>query len=193
MRLIFLGPPGVGKGTQAARLAALCKIPHISTGEILRDHVAHQTPLGQKAKAYMDLGDLVPDQLIVDMVLHRLEQPDAHVGWILDGFPRNVSQATFVEKEILAKPQTEPSPVGEQNGKVYVINLEVPDEVLVKRLLARGREDDHEETIRHRLQVYREQTAPLIEFYHQRDQLKRVNGDLPMDEVTTELKKVLIP
>lgn len=187
--LIFLGPPGSGKGTQAARMAQIMKIPHISTGEILRDHVSRQTALGQQAKTYMDMGDLVPDQLILDMVTHRLSEPDAETGWILDGFPRNVSQAQFVQEHLLS--------VEQKNGRiperdhVWVINLEVPDDVILQRLLLRGREDDREETILHRLQVYREQTAPLIEFYSSRNQLHHINGDRPMEEVTDSLKEVI--
>lgn len=189
MRMIFLGPPGAGKGTQAARVAEMFQIPHISTGDILRHHVAEQTPLGQQAKTYMDQGDLVPDELILDMVRHRLEQADAHRGWILDGFPRNVAQALFVEQLLSSMVNGIPQSI--QGTDLQVINLDAPDDVVVKRLLARGRKDDTEETIRHRLQVYREQTAPLIEFYHNRDQLSYVNGSLSMDEVTVQLKQAV--
>lgn len=188
MRLIFLGPPGAGKGTQAARLAGICQIPHISTGDILRTHVSQQTDLGQKAKAYMDSGELVPDQLILDMVVHRLEESDAQDGWILDGFPRNVSQADFVENVVL---NAESNSEEMSQKDLRVINLDVPDEILVQRLLARGRQDDHEETIRRRLQVYREQTAPLIDYYHERQQLHSVDGNRSMDEVTEALKTVV--
>lgn len=189
MRMIFLGPPGAGKGTQAARVAEMFKIPHISTGDILRHHVVEQTLLGQQAQTYMDEGDLVPDELILDMVKHRLEQTDASRGWILDGFPRNVAQALFVEKLLSSPPHR--STLQSAGDPLQVINLDAPDDVVVERLLARGRKDDTEETIRHRLQVYREQTAPLIEFYRTRDQLNYVNGSLSMDEVTVQLKQAI--
>ncbi|MGB3533942.1 MAG: adenylate kinase [Microcoleaceae cyanobacterium] len=182
MRFIFIGPPGAGKGTQAIRVAEMLQIPHISTGDILRQHVSEQTSLGQQAKVYMDRGELVPDQLILDMVQYRLEQADTSRGWILDGFPRNVPQAIFVEK-LLSSTSTE--------GALKVINLDAPDDEVVKRLLARGRRDDTEDTIRRRLQVYREQTTPLIEFYNSRQQLCQIDGSLSMDEVTTQLKQAV--
>lgn len=180
-RLIFLGPPGAGKGTQAQTLAHSRNIPHISTGEILRGAMQLQSPLGIKAQSYVDRGELVPDQLIQDMVEDRLSQPDTKVGWILDGFPRTVSQAEFLD-ELLQSLQ----------NSVCVINLEIPDEVLVERLLARGRQDDTPEVIRRRLEVYREQTEPLINFYRDRHQLLSVNGNQLLSEVTGELEKVLI-
>jgi adenylate kinase len=187
VRLIFLGPPGAGKGTQAAIMAASFGIPHISTGDILRTHVSEKTDLGQKAKVYMDQGELVPDQLILDMVEHRLGESDAQNGWILDGFPRNISQADFIAALVL-KGDSEAKNSG---GELKVINLDVPNEILVQRLLARGRQDDHEEIIRHRLQVYREQTAPLIDYYGQRNQLRSLNGNRSLDEITQELKQIV--
>lgn len=189
VQIIFLGPPGSGKGTQAARLSELFQVPHISTGDILRTHVAEQTDLGEKAEAYMESGDLVPNELILSMVRDRLHQPDTERGWILDGFPRNVAQATFVE-ELVGQQQARSAA---NNGKerVNAINLEVPDGVLIERLLSRGRADDSEETIRHRLQVYHEQTEPLIQYYRDRNQLNVVNGNLPVDRVTDELKKTI--
>lgn len=191
VQVIFLGPPGSGKGTQAARLSEVLQIPHISTGDILRTHVSQQTDLGKQAKAYMDRGDLVPDQLILDMVQERLSQTDALGGWILDGFPRNVSQATFVEETVLQQNADSHASGASGNSALRIINLDVPDETLIERLLARGRTDDNEQTIRRRLHVYREQTAPLIQFYTERNQLSLVNGNLPMDEVTAQLKKVI--
>ncbi len=190
VQVIFLGPPGSGKGTQAVRMSELFQVPHVSTGDILRTHVAQQTDLGRKAKAFMDRGDLVPDDLILNMVQDRLHQPDAQKGWVLDGFPRNVAQATFVEKVVLQQKMENGSQTTEHKS-LNTINLEVPDEVLIERLLARGRADDCEETIRHRLQVYHEQTEPLIEFYRDRNQLSVVNGNLPVDQVTAELKKAI--
>jgi adenylate kinase len=176
-----LGPPGAGKGTQAQTLAQHWRIPHISTGDILRQAMRDRSPLGIEAQGYMDRGELVPDQLVLDIIAERLSQPDTESGWILDGFPRNVSQAGFLA-ELLQKL--------EPNG-VRVINLEVPDEVLVSRLLDRGRQDDTEQVIRRRLEVYREQTLPLIDFYRDRQQLMSVNGNQPLEKVTFELQNLL--
>ncbi|MEB3826636.1 adenylate kinase [Phormidium sp. CCY1219] len=181
-RVIFLGPPGAGKGTQAKRLAQSCQIPHISTGDLLRAAVAEKTELGNQAKAYMDRGELVPDSLLLDMVRVRLTQPDAEqAGWILDGFPRNVTQAEFLDK-LLAE-------INQKSD--VVVNLEVPDQALVERLLKRGRQDDTEETIRRRLEVYREQTAPAIAYYQHDDRLVSVNGDRSMDDVSASLQQVV--
>ncbi|WP_236739053.1 adenylate kinase [[Phormidium ambiguum] IAM M-71] len=180
-RFIFLGPPGAGKGTQAQKLAALCSIPHISTGEILRNEVFKGTPLGLQAKSYQEKGELVPDKLIDDMVRQRLSEPDTQSGWILDGFPRNVTQAKFFD-ELLEKLHQQCD---------FAIDLEVPDEVIVKRLLARGRQDDTEEILRRRLEIYREQTAPLIDYYSQRQILVSIQGNQSMEEVTEEMKKAI--
>jgi adenylate kinase len=165
MQLIFMGPPGAGKGTQAQILA-------------------------EKAQAYMNAGELVPDQLLMDIVQERMNQPDASAGWILDGFPRTVPQAEFFDK-LLCNVGSE---VGSSSGKncaLRAVNLDVPDNVLVARLLSRGRQDDNEETIRRRLQVYREQTEPLIEFYRDREQLVAVDGDQSMELVTAQLQQSL--
>ncbi|OLP16253.1 adenylate kinase [Leptolyngbya sp. 'hensonii'] len=180
-RLIFLGPPGAGKGTQAQLLAHLLNIPQVSTGEILRDAVSQSTHLGLKAQSYMDRGELVPDQLILEIIRERLNQPDAKAGWILDGFPRNVAQANFLDQLL------------EDMGQSYdnAVYLEVPDEVLVTRLLARGRKDDAEDVIRRRLAVYREQTEPLIVFYRGRHQLATIDGNQSPDEVAADLKKLV--
>lgn len=183
MQLIFLGPPGAGKGTQAQLLAAFWKIPHISTGEILRACVVAKTDLGLKAQAFMDRGELVPDRVLMDMVRERLKEPDTSNGWILDGFPRTVPQATFLE-ELLQE---------WDRGGLQTVNLDVPDEILVVRLLARGRKDDTEETIRRRLEVYREQTAPLIGFYGDRHQLITVDGDRSLEAVTADIQQLLEP
>jgi adenylate kinase len=183
MQLIFLGPPGAGKGTQAQLLAQFCQIPHISTGDILRANVAAKSDLGLKAQSYMDRGELVPDQVLMDMVRGRLQESDASNGWILDGFPRTIPQATFLDE--LLKELTE------VKKGLRVVNLDVPDEILVVRLLARGRQDDSEHTIRRRLEVYREQTAPLIGFYGDRQQLITVDGDRSLETVTAELKQLL--
>jgi adenylate kinase len=177
-RFIFLGAPGAGKGTQAKTLATLWSIPHISTGDILREAVTNQTELGLKAKAYMDRGELVPDQLVIAMIRERLLQPDAQSGWILDGFPRNLAQAKFLDELLQEIDQ----------GYDYAVNFEVPEEVLVTRLLSRGRADDTEDVIRRRLQVYREQTVPLIDLYHNYQKLVTVNGDQQVSEVTSALQ-----
>jgi adenylate kinase len=180
-RLIFLGPPGAGKGTQAQALAEAEKIPHISTGDILRSAVSQKTDLGKQAQSYMDQGELVPDQLILEMVRDRLKQHDVETGWILDGFPRTVAQAAFLDQLLQQMHQS----------CDWVINFDVPDEILVQRLLGRGRKDDTEGVIRHRLEVYRQQTAPLIDFYRERNQLVSVDGDKSIDQVTTELQQAI--
>lgn len=184
-RLIFLGPPGAGKGTQAKQLSDNCQVPHISTGDILRAAVAQQTELGKKAQFYMDAGELVPDELILNMIRERLTAEDALKGWILDGFPRNVEQAAFLDE--LLQEINQPFEC--------VVNLEVPDEVIISRLVQRGqqegRSDDTEATIRHRLEVYRERTEPLIDFYRSRQQLVSVDGNQPVKKVTEDLLKVV--
>lgn len=180
-RLIFLGPPGAGKGTQSKVLADFLNIPHISTGDILRQAISNQTFLGVEAKGYVDRGELVPDQLMEDMVKERLSQPDAENGWILDGFPRKVTQASFLEQLLTKSGQD-----GEQ-----AINLDAPDDIVITRLLGRGREDDSEDIIRRRLQVYRHETAPLIDYYSDRHKLITVNGNQSPEEVTTTLKNII--
>ena len=180
-RLIFLGPPGSGKGTQSQILAFHLNIPHISTGEILRQAMKDQTPLGIKAQSYVDSGELVPDQLVQDLVEERLSQPDAQSGWILDGFLRKVSQAAFL-KELLEKTS---------QGGERVVNLDAPDDIVVARLLARGRKDDSEAVIRRRLEVYRHETAPLIDYYRDRQKLLTVNGNQSPEDVTSELTQVI--
>lgn len=177
-RLIFLGPPGAGKGTQADILADFWHIPHISTGDILRSSVSRKTELGLKAQAYMDQGELVPDALVIDLIRDRLTQSDAAEGWILDGFPRNVAQASFLDALLVSIEQKYDR----------VINLDVPDEILIVRMLGRGRKDDNEEVIRRRLEVYRNQTAPLIDFYQDANQLISIDGNQSMAEVTEALK-----
>jgi adenylate kinase len=180
-RLIFLGPPGAGKGTQSKVLADFLNIPHISTGDILRQAITDQTPLGVKAQSYMDQGELVPDQLVEDLVKERLEQLDAQNGWILDGFPRKVTQAAFLE-ELLAQ-------TGQGGEKA--VNLDAPDETVITRLLGRGRKDDSEDVIRRRLEIYRSETAPLIDYYSHRQKLLTVNGNQSPEEVTTALKNII--
>jgi len=178
-RLIFLGPPGAGKGTQAQTLAAFLQIPHISTGDILRQAIQEKTTLGMQAQSFMDKGELVPDKLVEDMVKERLQQSDTKTGWILDGFPRKVTQAEFLAELLKSLGQ----------GGEKVVNLDAPDETVITRLLGRGRKDDTEEVIRRRLEVYRDDTAPLINFYSDRQKLLTVNGNQSQEEVFTDFKK----
>lgn len=181
-RVIFLGPPGAGKGTQAQTLAEHWKVPHISTGDILRSAIKEQTPLGVKAKSFVDSGQLVPCELVQDMVEERLQKADTSSGWILDGFPRTVEQAAFLDN-LLKKMNL---------GGAMVINLDVPDDVVVGRLLERGRRDDTESVIRRRLEVYRSETTPLIDYYGDRKQLVVINGNQSADTVTTNLKDLTV-
>jgi adenylate kinase len=155
MRLLIVGPPGAGKGTQAVRLAARLGVPHISTGDLFRANLQTASPLGVEAKRYMDAGELVPDDITIGMVRERLAEPDAAAGFILDGFPRTVSQAETLH-QILAARQCELD---------AVVELVVPDEVVVARLLGRGRSDDTEDVIRRRQQVYWDATRPLLDYY----------------------------
>lgn len=170
-RLLLVGPPGAGKGTQAGLLATAIGIPHISTGEMLRDHVARQTPLGERAKAIMEAGDLVPDEIVIAMVEERLSQDDAACGFLLDGFPRTAVQAEALAEQIADKPLE------------IVVNVDVDEDEIVKRNLARGRDDDTEEAIRNRLVVYRNQTEPLIAYYEDHGVLRRVDGIGTVEEV----------
>ncbi len=180
-RLIFIGAPGAGKGTQAQILAENIQIPHISTGDILRAAVKDQTELGLKAKSYMDAGDLVPDSLILDLIRDRLAQADAATGWILDGFPRNAAQAKFLDQLLV-----------EINQQDYAaLELFVPDDVLVERLMLRGRADDNADIIRKRLVIYHQQTSPLIAFYQKQQRMRQVNGNQDLKLVASALKAAL--
>ncbi|NMO00147.1 adenylate kinase [Gordonia sp. TBRC 11910] len=155
MRLVILGPPGAGKGTQAELLSEALGIPHISTGDLFRANISQGTPVGVEAKRYLDAGDLVPSSITVDMVRNRVAEPDAAKGFILDGFPRSTEQADAL-KGILAE-------LG--NKLDAVLSFVVDSDVVVERMLARGRADDSEEVIRNRLSVYATETAPLLEYY----------------------------
>lgn len=175
-RILFLGPPGAGKGTQAAMLARALKVPHISTGAMLRDAVAAGTDLGKKVESVMAAGDLVSDDLVVAIVDERLEADDARCGYLLDGFPRNVAQAQALNDAVT-------------NAIGTVLLLEADTDELVARLLGRaeaeGRADDNEETIRRRLEVYESETAPLVEFYG--DSVIRVDGMGSIEDVFSRM------
>ena len=177
MRIIFLGPPGSGKGTQASQLAKRLGVPAISTGEILREAVRTKTALGQKAQAVMERGELVSDDLIVAMIGERLAQHDARGGFILDGFPRTLSQAKAFETML----------AGNGDALSAVLNFSVPEAELTQRMLGRataeGRTDDRPETIRERMRVYREKTEPLVGFYRDRDLLAEIDGVGSVSEV----------
>ena len=181
-RLIFLGAPGAGKGTQATALAEAQKIPHISTGDILRQAVTDRTPLGIQAKNYMDRGELVPDTLIINLIEERLGQADAQKGWILDGFPRNLDQAQALNQLLQQMKQ----------NYDLVIYFEVPQETLIARMLERGRKDDNKTTVRRRLEVYQEQTVPLIELYRDIDSLQVVDGNADVATVSNSLRQLLV-
>lgn len=171
MRLILFGPPGAGKGTQATAIGETFSLVHIATGDIFRDHVGNETELGLKAKEYMDRGDLVPDEVVIDMVDDRISQPDAADGFLLDGFPRTVAQAESLDAVLARHGQS-------IDG---VIRLLVDDEELVSRLVRRardqGRSDDTREVVQNRLAVYREQTEPLVTLYRERGLLHEIDGE----------------
>jgi len=209
VRVIFLGPPGAGKGTQAARLAAHLRVPRISTGDMLRDAIARGTPLGLQAGPLMEKGGLVPDELLIGIIQERILQPDAQDGYILDGFPRTLRQAEGFE--IMAG--------GDETSEVHVFSVEVPREELLKRLSGRRwcptcqttyhlqnnpprvdgrcdhdgtalvqREDDKEAVVLRRLSDYDQRTAPLIEYYRQRARFHTVDGYRPVDTVFDQLR-----
>ena len=185
MRIIFLGPPGSGKGTQAKLLAERLGIQAISTGEILREAVREGTPLGLKAKSIMEAGELVPDDLMISLIQGRLAAPDGLRGFILDGFPRTVQQAESLEK-LLA---------GNGTALNAVLNLSVPEAVLVDRMhgraLEEGRADDRPETVLERLRVYRDKTEPLVGFYRGRRLLADVDGMGDITEVSDRIDQAL--
>lgn len=212
MRLILLGPPGAGKGTQAANLVNEYNIEHISTGDIFRSNIKNETELGKKVKDYLNRGELVPDELTIDLVWDRLDQEDCQSGFLLDGFPRTIKQAEALEKGLKER--------GIQLDRV--INIDVEKDALVSRLAGRRvclscgatyhvdhnptskegvcdkcdgeviqRDDDKEETVLNRINVYESQTAPLIDFYKERDLLFSVNGALPISQVFEGIQKEL--
>jgi len=185
MRLLLIGAPGAGKGTQAVRLAERLRLTHISSGDLLRQHVTDETTLGKTVKEYVTRGDLVPDQMVLDMLRKPIVAASEAGGYVLDGFPRTVEQAKIAydtAKELGVAVQ-------------IAIYLEVERQELVRRLLARGRgSDDTQDVIEHRLEVYEAKTRPMIAYYSEREQLITVNGARPADEVTwsvtVQLQKV---
>jgi len=212
MRIIMLGAPGAGKGTQAKKITARYSIPHISTGDIFRANIKNGTELGKKAKTYMDQGLLVPDELVVDLVVDRVNQDDCANGYVLDGFPRTIPQAEALDKALTEMGQSID----------YAINVEVPDENIVQRMSGRRacvncgatyhivyaptkkenvcdtcegelilRDDDKPETVQKRLNVYHEQTQPLIDYYTEQDKLVEVDGTIDIEKVFDAIVKIL--
>lgn len=212
MKIIMLGAPGAGKGTQAKMIADKYGVPHISTGDIFRANIKNGTELGMEAKKYMDQGLLVPDELTVRILLDRVAQDDCKNGYVLDGFPRTISQAEVLDSEL--------TKLGDHID--YAINVDVPDENIVKRMSGRRacltcgatyhiehvppkkegicdvcgselvlRDDDKPETVKNRLNVYHEQTQPLIDFYTEKGVLKTVDGTVPMEEVFAAITAIL--
>ena len=212
MKIIMLGAPGAGKGTQAKMIAEKYGLPHISTGDIFRANIKNGTELGKEAKEYMDKGLLVPDELTVRLLLDRVALDDCKNGYVLDGFPRTIPQAEVLDEKL--------SELGEKVD--YAINVDVPDENIVNRMSGRRaclncgatyhivsippkkegicdvcasalvlRDDDRPETVQDRLKVYHEQTQPLINFYEKKGVLRSVDGTLPMEEVFTAITKIL--
>ena len=212
MKIIMLGAPGAGKGTQAKKIADLCKVPHISTGDIFRANIKQGTELGKKAKTYMDAGELVPDELVCDLVVDRIQQDDCTEGFILDGFPRTIPQAEALTNALNAIEQK----------MEYALNIDVPDENIIRRMAGRRacvgcgatyhvefnppkvtdvcdvcgeelvlREDDKPETVKNRLNVYHEQTKPLIDYYEKQGIVHTIDGTQTMEEVFSDIRKIL--
>lgn len=212
MKIVMLGAPGAGKGTQAKKISEKYGIPHISTGDIFRANIKDNTELGQKAKTFMDKGLLVPDELVCDLVVDRLAKDDAKKGYVLDGFPRTIPQAKALDEALAAR--------GEKLD--YAINVEVPDENIIRRMSGRRacvacgatyhivhiptkvegicdhcgaelilRDDDKPETVKKRLSVYHEQTQPLIDYYQDKNILTPVDGTVDLEVVFNEIVKIL--
>lgn len=185
MIVIFIGPPGAGKGTQAKKIVEKYHIPQISTGDILREEVKKGSSLGKKVQEYIDKGELVPDDIIIAIIKERIQKEDAKGGFLLDGFPRTIEQAKALEKML------------EEMGKKLdgVLFLDVSEEELIKRLLKRaeieGRSDDNLETIKERLRVYKEKTVPILDFYREKNLLQEIPGEGSIEEVWERVDRVL--
>jgi adenylate kinase len=177
MRLILIGPPGAGKGTQAQRLIERLKVPHLSTGEMLRQAIAQGTPVGSYAKKFIDAGQLVGDDTMVELVGQRLKEPDCAEGCLLDGFPRTVVQAEKLDEYLR-----------QQNAPLDgVIEMQADEEELVRRMIARGRSDDKPDVIRERMAAYQRQTAPVSDYYRQRGLLETIDALGTIDEVSARM------
>jgi adenylate kinase len=183
MRLVFIGPPGAGKGTQAERLIATYHPAHLSTGDMLRAARDARTEVGVKADEYMSKGQLVPDDIIVAIIKERLQNPDCKEGFLLDGFPRTVAQAEALDEMLKAAG----TPLD------IVLELRVPEDELFRRLAGRGRADDKPDVIRQRLVAYREQTEPLLDYYGKQGLLKTVDGLGTVDEIFARIRTHLDP
>jgi adenylate kinase len=181
-RIIFLGPPGAGKGTQAVQLAAFLEIPCISTGEMLRDAIARRTELGRKAEPIMALGGLVPDDLLLAMIQERIREKDCQRGYILDGFPRTLPQAQALEGLLSG-----------DLSELVVFSMEVPRDELLRRLAGRQRHDDQGPAVHRRLSEYDERTVPLIDYFCGRTRFHRVDGHRDVEAVQHELRSLLAP
>lgn len=185
MRIVLLGAPGSGKGTQAALLEKKLGVPHISTGVLFREAVKNETPLGVKVKSIMDSGELVPDDLTLGLLEERMLKPDAHKGFILDGYPRNLAQAEALD-ELLER-------IGQPVDEALQIDVDVEHviERIAKRAAEEGRSDDTDDVVRKRIDIYHEQTAPVIDYYANRGVLSRVLGEGSVEEVFQRIKGVL--
>ena len=212
MKIVMLGAPGAGKGTQAKKIAESFGVPHISTGDIFRANIKNNTELGQKAKVYMDKGELVPDELVVDLIMDRFSEPDCADGYVLDGYPRTIPQAEALDNALKAN----------NDSLDYAVNVDVPDEDIISRMSGRRaclkcgatyhisfnppvkegicdkcgealvqRKDDKEETVKNRLGVYHEQTEPLEKYYAEAGLLHNVDGTKNMDEVFDSIKIII--
>lgn len=208
MRLVLLGPPGAGKGTQASHLADAYRIPHISTGDIFRANLTDETPIGLKAKSYMDAGDLVPDEVVNDMVAERLTEDDTNAGFLFDGFPRTVGQAEWFEKmladrgmplDVVLKFEVDEDELIERltgrrvhqpTGRIYHVTFDPPPDSIEPDELVH-RPDDREDVVRNRLDVYRRDTEPLEQFYWERGLLRPVTAVGPVADVTTRALDIL--